>query len=653
MTLAGPVTTEDLDKALALRNFGGGGGGIGPTGPTGPGSGGGGSTGPAGPPGSAGPTGPSGASVQGPTGPAGSAGGQGPTGSTGGQGPTGPGGSSGAQGPTGSSGPTGPAGSNFIFNPTGTAGGNTYTTFATLAAAIAALNGAFYTVTCKATGTINIPAATYSLGVGEWFYAGTAGAALTFSFASGTALSFTELTLHGAAPNHGTTPVPIFTWTGTATCTITSNAVKMTLDGAQLTSTGTTTAAAFFQVSGGSLDLVATNGAYVGDNAVVAVSSTGNCNVYITDDSTVGVTSLPQATGSGTAVLYLSADSMDHLTAYPSGNWVVEYVQTDLVFNTSGGITAGNVFASAAALTAAMIFAQGEIVILVDDALLIPLNIYTWPVVRFVGNPSNNGTPTITFQATTVVNSGKITFDNVAVLVDTTGGSVFVPGITGGSNDTIIELRDASMTPINGGTAACIKPRSSVTVNTIYLTNSQLTGSSSNPVVDCDASTTNIYMNDFSSAAGFANSASGTGIINLDTTCPIPSPLPSGWSVTQATLLNIKTATFNQEFSNGNSGSGTVTINWNTAQKQVITLTGNCTFAFTAPPGPGVFQLRLIQGAGGGFTPVWPTQGTAAGNIGWEDKTVITPTAAAGAIDIINFWYNGSFYEATYAQNFG
>ena len=58
MTLAGPVTTEDPDKALALRTFGGGGGGTGPTGPTGPG--GSGSAGATGPGGATGPTGPSG-----------------------------------------------------------------------------------------------------------------------------------------------------------------------------------------------------------------------------------------------------------------------------------------------------------------------------------------------------------------------------------------------------------------------------------------------------------------------------------------------------------------------------------------------------------------------------------------------------------------
>ena len=59
MTLAGPVTTEDLDKALALRSFGGGAQGpTGPAGPTGPGAG---ATGPAGPAGATGATGAAGA----------------------------------------------------------------------------------------------------------------------------------------------------------------------------------------------------------------------------------------------------------------------------------------------------------------------------------------------------------------------------------------------------------------------------------------------------------------------------------------------------------------------------------------------------------------------------------------------------------------
>ena len=118
-------------------------------------------------------------------------------------------------------------------------------------------------------------------------------------------------------------------------------------------------------------------------------------------------------------------------------------------------------------------------------------------------------------------------------------------------------------------------------------------------------------------------------------------------------LENLDTATFDQEYDNGSSGAGTVTVDWNNGQKQLLTLTGNCTIAFTNPPGPGNFLLRLVQGGGGGFSPTWPAQGVSAGDIAWANKTVITLTATAGGIDIVGFYFNGSLYFASYNNNFG
>ena len=48
-------------------------------------------------------------------------------------------------------------------------------------------------------------------------------------------------------------------------------------------------------------------------------------------------------------------------------------------------------------------------------------------------------------------------------------------------------------------------------------------------------------------------------------------------------IVNLKTLDFQQEFSNGSSGSGTVTINWTVGARQSVTLTGTPTFAFTNP----------------------------------------------------------------------
>lgn len=111
-------------------------------------------------------------------------------------------------------------------------------------------------------------------------------------------------------------------------------------------------------------------------------------------------------------------------------------------------------------------------------------------------------------------------------------------------------------------------------------------------------------------------------------------------------ILGLKTATYNSEFDNGNSGAA-ATISFLVAQKQKITLTANCTFTFTAPNGPGNFVLRLIQDATGGRTVTWP------GTVKWVGSAAPTLTTAANAVDIVSIYYNGTNYYASYGLNFG
>lgn len=94
---------------------------------------------------------------------------------------------------------------------------------------------------------------------------------------------------------------------------------------------------------------------------------------------------------------------------------------------------------------------------------------------------------------------------------------------------------------------------------------------------------------------------------------------------------------FGTEYSNGNSGTS-ATIDWNNGQKQTITMTGNCTFTFTAPPGVGSFLLRLVQDATGNRTANWPA------SVHWSDNIKPTLTTAGNRVDIVTFYYNGSIY---------
>src|SRR5208337_417671 len=101
---------------------------------------------------------------------------------------------------------------------------------------------------------------------------------------------------------------------------------------------------------------------------------------------------------------------------------------------------------------------------------------------------------------------------------------------------------------------------------------------------------------------GGAGSTGASGATGVTGVTGVITPWTTTVDAANHALKNAKTITFDQEFDNGNSGAGTVTIDLTVAQKQKLTLTGSCTIAFTAPLGVGNFLLRLIQGGGGGFT---------------------------------------------------
>jgi len=98
--------------------------------------------------------------------------------------------------------------------------------------------------------------------------------------------------------------------------------------------------------------------------------------------------------------------------------------------------------------------------------------------------------------------------------------------------------------------------------------------------------------------------------------------------------------------SKGNSGSGTVTFNWNDSNIQTVTLTGNCTFAFSNPQSGGSYQIVITQDGTGGRTITWPT-------VYWQNKTTPLLSNSANTIDVITLLYDGSKYLGLIAKNFG
>lgn len=112
-------------------------------------------------------------------------------------------------------------------------------------------------------------------------------------------------------------------------------------------------------------------------------------------------------------------------------------------------------------------------------------------------------------------------------------------------------------------------------------------------------------------------------------------------------LKNVYLAGF-KEYSNGNSGT-TFTINHNNGAIQTITLTGNCTFTFTAPTAvtgnAWRLTLILVQDTTGSRTVTWPT-------IKWSGGTAPTLTTTASGIDIVTLIYDGTNYYGVASTGF-
>lgn len=99
------------------------------------------------------------------------------------------------------------------------------------------------------------------------------------------------------------------------------------------------------------------------------------------------------------------------------------------------------------------------------------------------------------------------------------------------------------------------------------------------------------------------------------------------------------------ETDNGNSSTAD-TIDWTLSNKQKSTLTGNCTFTFTAPGGACSLVLRLAQDATGSRTVTWPAA------VKWSGGTPPTLTTTASKVDIITFYYDGTTYFGNSSLNY-
>lgn len=135
-----------------------------------------------------------------------------------------------------------------------------------------------------------------------------------------------------------------------------------------------------------------------------------------------------------------------------------------------------------------------------------------------------------------------------------------------------------------------------------------------------------------------------TGPASTEKTFTLPNVSATVHTSGAANNFGAFTAYFT-ETDNGNSSTAD-TIDWALSNKQKSTLTGNCTFTFTAPAGPCSLILKLVQDATGSRTVTWPA------TVHWSGGTAPTLTTTASNVDIITFYYDGTTYFGNSTLNF-
>lgn len=94
------------------------------------------------------------------------------------------------------------------------------------------------------------------------------------------------------------------------------------------------------------------------------------------------------------------------------------------------------------------------------------------------------------------------------------------------------------------------------------------------------------------------------------------------------------------------TGKTPFNIEWNSGNKQSLTLTQNTTLTFTDPPGCTNMVLEINQDATGGWVLTWPV------TVKWPGGTAPALTGSAESTDIVTFFYNGSYYYGSIGLDF-
>lgn len=98
------------------------------------------------------------------------------------------------------------------------------------------------------------------------------------------------------------------------------------------------------------------------------------------------------------------------------------------------------------------------------------------------------------------------------------------------------------------------------------------------------------------------------------------------------------------EYDNGNSGTSK-DIDWSKGDRQLVTMTGNCTFTYSNAVAGQVLTLRVVEDGTGGHSVTLPTSLWPGGSAG-------TFTTTASAINLLIVYFDGTNYLTQLSANF-
>ncbi len=250
-------------------------------------------------------------------------------------------------------------------------------------------------------------------------------------------------------------------------------------------------------------------------------------------------------------------------------------------------------------------------------------------ILQVVG--SNVGIGSATPGATLDVN-GTVNLTNLTGTGASSGLSNYLPtnlGIGSTSPGQALDVNGTvRATNFSGAGTSLTGTAASLTAGNVT-TNANLTG----PITSSGNATSITAQTGTGTTFAMQASPSFTGNVGIGTTVP------------GSALQVSNTISFASEYSNGNSGTA-LTVNWNNGNRQKVTMSGNCTFTFTAPTsGVANVLLELDQNGTGGYTATWPS------TVFWPGGSAPTLSTAANAIDIITCFYNRTDYYCTGSMN--